>query len=63
VGDVPKHEKLVQFVETISGIKQSRTKAGALLVTGVVVIFSRTRVNHRVRHPIHANSDLRDFNR
>ena len=63
VGDVPKHEKFVQFVETILGTKQSRTKAGALLVTGVVVIISHTRVNRRVRHPIHANFDFRDLNR
>jgi hypothetical protein len=56
VGNVPEHEVSVQLVEAIVGIKQSRAKAGAPLVAGVVVIFSRTGVNRRVRHPIRVNS-------
>jgi hypothetical protein len=56
VGYVPKHEVLVQLVKAIAGIKQSRAKAGAPLVAGVAVIFSRTGVNLGVRHPIRANS-------
>ncbi len=56
VGDVPKHELSVQLIEAIVGIKQRRTKAGAPLVVGVVVIFSRTGFNCLVRHPVRANS-------